>query len=127
MNTFASPHPLLSPDPSSPTAGAPAPTSAPPREAQVWDALRQVIDPEIGVNLVDLGLIYDVRFEGAQVAIVMTVTTPGCPMEHSLTFGVEAAVLCVPGVEAVQVTVVHDPPWNPSMMTPEGRDAAGIR
>lgn len=127
MNSFASPHPLRSPDPASATSGAPAPATAHPLEPEVWEALRQVIDPEIGVNLVDLGLIYDVRFEGPQVAIMMTVTTPGCPMEHSLTFGVEAAVLCVSGVETVQVTVVHDPPWNPSMMTPEGRDLAGIR
>lgn len=96
-------------------------------EPAVWDALRQVIDPEIGVNLVDLGLIYSVEIQDGEVAVVMTVTTPGCPMEHSLTFGVETAILALDGVRGVQVTVVHDPPWSPSMMTEEGRAAAGIR
>lgn len=96
-------------------------------EAAIWGALRQVIDPEIGLNLVDLGLIYGVHVEGSRVGIQMTVTTPGCPMEHSLTFGVETAVLAVEGVTEVTVQVVHDPPWNPSMMTDAGRAAAGIR
>ncbi len=127
MNSFAAPNFTRVPEPADDSVGMTVPAPAHPLEPEVWEALRQVVDPEIGVNLVDLGLIYDVRFEDAQVAITMTVTTPGCPMEHSLIFGVEAAVLCVPGVEAVQVTVVHDPPWDPSMMTPEGREAAGIR
>lgn len=121
MNTESN---SVTPPPASSDAAA---ATAAARENEVWEALRQVIDPEIGVNLVDLGLIYDVRLEGPQVLVTMTVTTPGCPMEHSLTFGVEASVLCVPGVEGVQVQVVNDPPWNPSMMTPEGRAAAGIR
>lgn len=111
------------------TAPDSTPNSTPPsvEETAVWDALRLVIDPEIGVNLVDLGLIYSVDIDADQVRILMTVTTPGCPMEQSLTFGVETSVLAVPGVRSVEVQVVHDPPWNPSMMTPEGRDAAGIR
>ena len=95
-------------------------------EAAVWDTLHHVIDPELGVNLVDLGLIYSVIIDAGRVRVVMTVTTPGCPMEHSLTFGVETAVLAVEGVTGVEVAVVHDPPWNPSMMTPEGRAMAGI-
>lgn len=107
-------------------ASLPAPS---PLETQLWDALRGVIDPEIGLNLVDLGLIYSLEFapETGQVRVLMTVTTPGCPMEQSLTFGVETALLAVDGVQGVQVTVVHDPPWSPDMMTPEGRATAGIR
>lgn len=101
-------------------------TSNVPSEPAIWDALRCVVDPEIGLNLVDLGLIYSVRIDGPVVDIIMTVTTPGCPMVHSLTHGVEYAVSGVPGVAEVFVTVVHDPPWHPSMMTPEGRRAAAI-
>lgn len=117
-------------NPTPPNSVVPADATSPAQvvqEAAVWDALRLVIDPEIGVNLVDLGLIYSVEIFGGEVRILMTVTTPGCPMEQSLTFGVETAVLSVAGVTAVEVQVIHDPPWNPSMMTPEGREAAGIR
>ena len=112
MNPAASSEPLAPPS---------------PLESAIWSALRDVIDPEIGVNLVDLGLIYSVDIHDGQADILMTVTTPGCPMEHSLTFGVETAALAVDGIRGVQVTVVHDPPWSPEMMTPEGRAAAGIR
>lgn len=66
-------------------------------EESLWKALRQVIDPELGINIVDLGLIYSVTSIGGVVSITMTVTTPGCPMEHSLVFGVETAVLATPG------------------------------
>ncbi|MBX3748198.1 MAG: metal-sulfur cluster assembly factor [Verrucomicrobiae bacterium] len=97
-----------------------------PSEDAIWDALRCVVDPEIGLNLVDLGLIYSVRIDGPAVDILMTVTTPGCPMVHSLKQGVEYAVSGVPGVSEVFVTVVHDPPWNPSMMTAAGQRAANI-
>ena len=118
---------LLSPDlPASPMNAA-SPSAGLPDEAALWNALRDVIDPEIGVNLVDLGLIYSLEIRDGHIHVLMTVTTPGCPMEHSLTFGVETAILAVEGVQGVQVTVVHDPPWSPEMMTPEGRAAAGIR
>lgn len=98
-----------------------------PFEMALWEALRQVIDPELGINIVDLGLIYSVTSEAGAVTVIMTVTTPGCPMEHSLVFGVETTVLATPGVRGVQVKVVHDPPWEPSRMTPEARAQAGIR
>ncbi len=96
-------------------------------EAALWEALSGVIDPELGLNLVDLGLIYDVRVTGGFVRIAMTVTTPGCPMIQSLTFGVETAVLSVTGVAGVEVEVVYDPPWHADMIRPEARAAAGIR
>ena len=105
----------------------PPPKGSPPLEPHLWEALRQVIDPEIGVNIVDLGLIYSLRIESDVVTVIMTVTTPGCPMEHSLVFGVETAVLAVPGTRGVQVEVVQDPRWDPSMMTAEAREIAGIR
>ncbi len=101
---------------------------APPEipEETVWASLTQVMDPEIGVNVVDLGLIYGIEIRGREVDVTMTVTTPGCPMEHSLALGVQTAVLTVPGVEEARVRVLHDPPWSPDRMSPAGREAAGI-
>ena len=96
-------------------------------EAAVLDALRQVIDPEIGCNLVDLGLIYDVTITGAKVKVTMTLTTPGCPMHESLCAGVQAAALSLDGAEDAEVELVWDPPWHPSMMTEIGRAQSGAR
>lgn len=96
-------------------------------EGLAWKALRQVIDPELGCNLVDLGLIYDLRLEGRRVGVKLTFTTPGCPMHDSLVGGVEAALCRVPGIEEVQVEVVWDPPWNPDMLTEAGKAMLGCR
>jgi len=95
-------------------------------EAAVLDALRQVIDPEIGCNLVDLGLIYDVAITGAKVKVTMTLTTPGCPMHESLCTGVQVALLNLDGVEDAEVELVWDPPWHPAMMTEIGRAQSGV-
>lgn len=96
-------------------------------EPTVLAALRQVLDPEIGCNLVDLGLIYSVAIHGATVKVTMTLTTPGCPMQESLCAGVQAALRELDGVAAAEVELVWDPPWHPSMMTEVGRAAAGMR
>lgn len=96
-------------------------------ETAVLEALRQVIDPELGCNLVDLGLVYGTVIHGERVTIQMTLTTPGCPMHESLAEGVRAAVLEVEGVRDVAVEIVWDPPWNPAMMTPYGRARLGLR
>lgn len=96
-------------------------------EPLVLDALRQVIDPETGCNLVDLGLIYGVTITGARVKVAMTLTTPGCPMHESLCGGVQAALLNLAGVEDAEVELVWDPPWHPAMMTEIGRTQAGVR
>lgn len=95
-------------------------------EATVLQALRQVIDPEIGCNIVDLGLVYSVSITGAKVTVVMTLTTPGCPMHESIGWGVKNALLNLENVEDVEVTLVWDPPWNPGMMTDAGRAATGV-
>jgi metal-sulfur cluster biosynthetic enzyme len=87
--------------------------------------LRQVIDPELGCNIVDLGLVYSVIIDGGHVAVVMTLTTPGCPMHDSIAEGVRTALLYLDGVEDAEVEVVWDPPWHPSMMTDVGREATG--
>ena len=96
-------------------------------EAQIWRALQQVIDPEIGCNIVDLGLVYGLAIAGARVTVTMTLTTSGCPMSESIAQGVQWAVLGVPGVEAAAVEIVWDPPWKPAMMTALGRSVASSR
>jgi len=94
-----------------------------PNDELIYAALRQVIDPEIGCNIVDLGLVYDVSIRGDAVQIRMTLTTPGCPMSESMVWGVKQALLNLPSVMNAEVTLVWDPPWNPAMMTDAGRDA----
>jgi metal-sulfur cluster biosynthetic enzyme len=101
-------------------------SNTPLSEPLVLQALRQVLDPEIGCNLVDLGLIYDVKIQGDQVQVAMTLTTPGCPMHDTLRAGVQQALLALPGVADAQVDLVFDPPWHPSMMTEAGRAMVGV-
>jgi metal-sulfur cluster biosynthetic enzyme len=95
-------------------------------EEAVLDTLRQVVDPELGCNIVDLGLVYSVSVSGQSIAVTMTLTTPGCPMHESIRWGARNALLQLEGVEAADVEVVWDPPWHPSMMTEAGRNAAGL-
>ena len=83
----------------------------------VYDALRTVIDPEIGLDIVTLGLVYDVAiYEGGAVEIVFTLTTRGCPMERAIRGGIEQAVGQLAGVTEVTAQVVWEPRWNPSMV-----------
>ncbi len=96
-------------------------------ETAVWDALRTVIDPELGCNLADLGLIYGIAITGAKVRVTMTLTTPGCPMHESLCRGVQMALLNLEGVQEAEVELVWDPPWHPSRMTGAGRAQTGVQ
>jgi metal-sulfur cluster biosynthetic enzyme len=96
-------------------------------ESLVLETLRQVVDPEIDCNIVDLGLIYGTRIEGRKVTVKMTLTTPGCPMHESIAWGVKNALRSLEAVEEAEVEVVWDPPWNPSMMTDYGRARIGLR
>ncbi len=80
---------------------------------QVTQALREVVDPELGMSVVDLGLIYDVQIDGGQVRIAMTLTTQGCPLHDSMTEWVRRAVGRIPGVDQVEVAVTFEPPWTP--------------
>ena len=95
-------------------------------EELVLDTLRQVIDPELGCNIVDLGLIYSVNLCGGNVTVTMTLTTPGCPMHESISQGAQMALLGLEGVTNAEVEVVWDPPWHPSMMTEQGRIATRV-
>ncbi|MBO8172818.1 MAG: metal-sulfur cluster assembly factor [Bacillaceae bacterium] len=93
---------------------------------QVMSALKRVIDPELGVNVVDLGLIYQVNVdEDGNVSIRMTLTTPGCPLHDSISNGVRQAVMSVPEVKNVDVELVWEPAWTPERMTEEGRRRLG--
>ncbi|HZP36366.1 MAG TPA: metal-sulfur cluster assembly factor [Methylomirabilota bacterium] len=80
---------------------------------QVTEALREVFDPELGMSVVDLGLIYDVAIDAGRVHVTMTLTTQGCPLHDSMSDWVRQAVGRLPGVEDVAVTIVFDPPWTP--------------
>ncbi len=95
-------------------------------KARIFDALRNVYDPEIGINIIDLGLVYglDIREDGF-VTLTMTLTTPGCPMHESIGEGVGAALSTVPSVTGGEIKIVWEPRWEPSMMTDEGRAALG--
>jgi metal-sulfur cluster biosynthetic enzyme len=88
-------------------------------EDAVRETLKQVYDPEIPINVVDMGLIYSVAVTGDDVAIDMTLTGRGCPMHGLISDLVRRKVAEIPGVATVQVNVVWDPPWNPSMMSRE--------
>jgi len=84
----------------------------------VTRALREVLDPELGMSVVDLGLIYDVRIEAGRVGITMTLTTQGCPLHDAMARWVRAAVGKIPGVEQVDVAITFDPPWTPDRIPP---------
>ena len=96
-------------------------------QALVWQALRQVIDPELDCNIVDLGLVYDLAIEGSKVTVTMTLTTPGCPMHESLSWGVKTALLGLENVNDVEVNIVWDPRWTPDRMSEQARQRAGLR
>jgi metal-sulfur cluster biosynthetic enzyme len=94
---------------------------------QVTDALRVVIDPELGYNIVDLGLVYSIKAaEGGVVDIVMTTTTRGCPATGFLKDGARDGAWAVPGVEFVDVTLTYEPHWTPEMMTDAAKQHLGF-
>jgi FeS assembly SUF system protein len=96
-------------------------------EAQVLEALRTCFDPEIPVNIYDLGLVYEVNVEPAgAVAIKMTLTSPHCPAVQSLPAEIEIKVKEVPGVTEVKIELVWDPPWDPSKMSEAARLQLGM-
>jgi metal-sulfur cluster biosynthetic enzyme len=95
-------------------------------ETRVRDALATVIDPELGLSLVELGLIYSIEVAERRVGVKMTLTTQGCPMHESLVWGVRRAVLALDMVEEVDVELVWDPPWQPAMMSAQARERLGV-
>jgi len=96
-------------------------------QASVVEALKSIYDPEIPVDIYELGLIYDVDIsEDGDATIAMTLTTPHCPVAESLPNEVELRVLSVPGIRDAVVNIVWDPPWDPSKMSDEARLELGM-
>ena len=95
-------------------------------DLRLLECLYEVIDPELGINIVDLGLVYDLELVGDVARIEMTMTTPACPLHEYLASGVESAIMdCVPDVRSVDVHLTFDPPWDPSMMSGAAKHLLG--
>jgi metal-sulfur cluster biosynthetic enzyme len=91
-------------------------------EMSVRDALRQVIDPELGINIVDLGLVYAIEIDGTRVRVVMTMTSPACPLGDYLKDLIDSMVKWrVREVEGVEIVLVWEPRWNPEMMSADAK------
>lgn len=94
-------------------------------DAVVRQRLTGVIDPELGIGIVDLGLVYDVTVDDHTIAVTMTMTTPACPLGPYLEESVESALADVAGPRLITIDVVFEPPWSPDMISPEGLDQLG--
>lgn len=105
------------------TQSAPQPKLS---EQQVWDQLRNCYDPEIPLNIVDLGLIYDVAITGRVIDVKMTLTAPGCHMGGQIAADVQSKLLALEEVEEANVELVWDPPWHQSMISADGRRKLGL-
>ncbi len=104
----------------------PAEATPQPTSEQIRLALRKVKDPELNLNVVDLGLIYDVAVEEGTVKVEMSLTSPGCPSGPEIMQGVEQQARSVPGVEAVHVNLVWSPMWSPDRIEPRIRAYLGF-
>jgi metal-sulfur cluster biosynthetic enzyme len=92
----------------------------------VWEQLRQCFDPEIPLNIVDLGLVYNVAVTGGQANVKMTLTSPGCHLGGQIAGNVQERLLALDAIEEANVELVWDPPWHQSMISPEGRKSLGL-
>lgn len=107
--------------PKSAAGAEPAPTAD-----QVKLALRKVKDPELNLNIIDLGLVYDIRVDGAEVQVDMTLTSPGCPAGPQIMTDVERAVRAMPGVDDVGINLIWTPFWTPDRIEPRVRAYMGL-
>ena len=101
-------------------------TTPTPNRDSLMAALRQVMDPELACNIVDLGLVYAVESSGGNVTVTMTLTTRGCPMNDFISAGVEQALLAVDGVTNVEVRIVWEPAWTTDRMSRDVRRSIGL-
>ena len=96
-------------------------------EKAVWQQMKTCYDPEIPINIVDLGLIYDVQYDDdGNVTVKMTLTTQGCPSAQAIPEQLRARVAAIEEVRDVKVEIVWEPAWNPSMISPSGRQVLGL-
>jgi probable FeS assembly SUF system protein SufT len=123
--------------PEAATEGADASFEGPPTDEKIWEQLRSVYDPEIPVNIVDLGLIYTMDSEalpdnadgtpgGYHIKVAMTLTAPGCGMGPAIAEDAKTRIETVPGVKEATVDIVWDPPWNQDMISEEGKMQLGL-
>jgi metal-sulfur cluster biosynthetic enzyme len=97
-----------------------------PDQALIYEKLKQIYDPEVGINIVDMGLIYSLDIADNKVEITMTLTSPGCPAGPQILSQVDSQVKTLDGIEDVDIKVVWSPPWSPDMLSEEARDQLGI-
>lgn len=90
------------------------------------EALKDVFDPELGYNIVDLGMVYDIAVTDGIALVTMTLTTPGCPASEMIQGGVRQRLEAIAGVDEVEIDLVWDPPWGPHAMSPEAKHHFGI-
>ena len=97
-----------------------------PQAEEAWEALKQIIDPEIGLNIVALGLVYDVEVEGTQVNVNMTLTSPGCPVGPQILNGAKVVLEDLEGIDEANIQLVWEPFWSQDRIDPEARAALGF-
>ncbi len=100
--------------------------SVAPDDAALIDALRQVIDPELMINIVDLGLVYSINHTDRKVLVEMTLTSPACPAGPQIISQAKMSLEKLPGVETAEIKLTMSPPWTPDRMTDDARDQLGI-
>lgn len=93
---------------------------------EVIEKLRLCLDPELGVNIVDLGLVYGVNIEGSNVNILMTLTTPGCPLDSYFVQDITGKLKSIKGISDVSVQLTFEPPWTQDKMSDESKDLLGF-
>ena len=96
-----------------------------PTIAEVLARLGGVIDPEVGIGIAELGLVYDVTVDDNEIIVTMTMTTPACPLGSYLEKSVETALADIAGPRLISIDLTFDPAWSPDMITPEGRQQLG--
>jgi metal-sulfur cluster biosynthetic enzyme len=97
-----------------------------PTKDEVVEVLRGVEDPELGMDIVDLGLMYDIEVEGSNVKVIHSLTSMGCPAGPMIQEGIHDAVAAIPGVENVDVELTWDPPWSPEKMSDDAKFILGF-
>ena len=97
-----------------------------PTRDEVIEALRQVEDPELGMDIVELGLLYDVEVDGPNVKVIHTLTSMGCPVGPMIQEDIDRVVREIPGVENVEVELTFDPPWSPERMSDDAKFILGF-
>lgn len=92
----------------------------------IRESLKGILDPELGLNIVDLGLIYDIEIQDGDVQVAFTLTAMGCPIGPMIGEQIQETVMALPGVKTVSAELVFDPPWDPSLMNEDLREELGF-